>query len=71
MRCKKCGEELVIVEHKEQGRRRVYGICFGCDEIFHIKPKKNGRCSVHFIQSQHIPLKILEYAIEGALKRGL
>lgn len=71
MRCKKCKRELVMVDYVECGSKRIYGICFGCDEICHIKPKKNGRCSVHFIQSQHIPLKIVEYATEEALKRGL
>lgn len=57
MKCKKCREsDLIIV--KCEGR--LYGICFFCDEIFHIKQKKNGRYKQRLIERRHVPREVIE-----------
>lgn len=59
MRCKECSNELTLIEYRnERSKVSLYGACFSCDEIFHIKKKKTGRSKMHHIQPQHIPREV-------------
>lgn len=59
MQCNTCSNELTLLNYTdENNREKLYGICFGCNEIFHIKQKKNGRSKTHVPQPQHIPQQI-------------